>query len=209
MESPLSVVDDLRIVDVHVDPASPAPGEVPTMSPLVLDPTGEGFETYSWWCVGDVCGEGELPPAPFVQANVLVCAPGVCEGPTDLSDPEAWMAELPFEGVSLATRNVPMSGSPDVRLNDHPVWVTEPVLPSEVSPEEEVELVFAASDEQPLVGWLYATEGGVPTPSVDLVEGEGTLTWTAPSTGGTVDVVVVVEDGSGGTNSWRGTVAVR
>lgn len=211
MESPLSVVDDLRVVDVRVDPASPTPGEAPVVEPLVLDAFGDGFETWSWWCVDGACGTEPLSAGAFATVRVLACSPGLCAGPgPDLADPASWLVDLPFEGVSLAERRVPLSPSAEMRLNENPVFSVAPVLPEVAGPGEEVVIDLAASDstDQVLVGWLYATAGGVPEASVTLEAGAGSLTWVAPDDPGEVQVSVIVDDGLGGSVQHSGTVRV-
>lgn len=211
MESPLSIVDDLRVVDLHVEPACPAPGEVPRVDLAVLDGAGTGFDTWSWWCVDGVCGEGPVPEGSFAVVRGLACAPDVCDGPgPDLADPAAWLVDLPFEGVALSERRVPIS-PPGFPLNGNPVFVQAPVWPDEVAVGEValVEVVVEDAADQILVGAVYATAGSIPEATVELVDGRAELTWTAPEQPGSVDLVVVVDDGLGGSVHRRHTVQVR
>ncbi|MCB9671792.1 MAG: hypothetical protein H6734_20105 [Alphaproteobacteria bacterium] len=210
MESPLSVVDDLRVVDMVVDPASPAPGEVLAVQPVVLDGSGTGFETFVWWCVEDACGTDPVAPAPFVTVSALACAPGVCDGPPgDLANPEAWLAGLPFEGVGLTQRRLPVSPSAEARINVAPAWTDLPALPASVGVGEEVQIALSGADDQPLTAWLYVTAGSVPSASVELEAGEGEITWVAPDAAGVVSGVVILDDGAGGTAEASWTVDVR
>ena len=125
--SPLTLVDELRVLGLAVEPASPAPDEAPQIDVLVADPGGEGFQTHTWACVGEVCAICEGGTCAGIGAGerldvwALVCAPGACDGPgADLADPDAWMSELPLVGVSLARRSAPISPSATERINANP-----------------------------------------------------------------------------------------
>jgi hypothetical protein len=212
MSSPLSVVDDLRVLDIRAEPASPAPGEVPEVTPLVFDATGEGFDTWTWWCTADdVCGREPLSPGPFVNVSVLACTPGLCTEPDDLSDPEPGLVSLPFEGVSLARRTFAISPSADVRLNDNPVWTVPPTVPETVAPGETVSIEVGAEDDpsQTLTALPFATVGEVPLAAVELEGGLAVVEWVAPDEAGEVLLAVVIEDGLGGSVQWQGSVVVR
>lgn len=212
MSSPLSIVDDLRVLDIQSEPAAPVVGEVPVLTPLVFDAPESGFEIWTWWCQEETCGEGPVAPgAPFVTLKVLACEPGLCSAPIDLVEPEGALVDLPFEGVSLATRTIGVSPSAEFRLNDNPTWVVEPSLPATVAAEETVllELEVADAADQELQAYLFATVGLVPLASVELEAGVATLEWTAPEEPGRVQLAVVVDDGLGGSAQWQGTVDVQ
>ncbi|MCB9675802.1 MAG: hypothetical protein H6737_11830 [Alphaproteobacteria bacterium] len=208
----LTVVDDLRILNVAVEPASPAPGEVPALDLLVADPLGAGFESWSWWCVDDVCGDGPVPAGPLVSISALACAPGACDGPGELADPASWMADLGIEGVSLVTRTVPQSPSAEARLNDNPVLALASEPPAEVAPLRSAPLTFAMEDavSDGAMAYGYATWGGFRVAAGrPVVDGSVTLEYVAPEEPGEGALFVVVEDGLGGSAVWSGDIVVR
>jgi len=207
----LTLISDLRVLNITVDPASPAVGETPVVEPLVADPAGEGFGSWTWWCVGDTCGDGPLPEGVLAEVYALACEPGACEGPGDLSDPDSWLSDLGIEGVSLALRRVPISPSPEVRLNDNPVLTLDAPLPESVAPSSATLLNFRVDDavtEEP-TAFGFATAGGFAAAEGEpVVDGAVTLELFAPEEAGTVDLYVVVEDGLGGSAVWTGAVTV-
>ena len=84
-----TIVDDLRVLNIVSEPASPAPGEVPELSALVADPAGDGFDSWVWWCVeapdGPTCGDGALPSdlpdttqGGFLTIAAAACLPSLC-----------------------------------------------------------------------------------------------------------------------------------
>ncbi len=58
-----TLVSELRVMAVVVEPPEVAPGESVQITPVVLDPAAEGFETLVWTCtrLGPECLENELP----------------------------------------------------------------------------------------------------------------------------------------------------
>ena len=212
-----TIVDDLRILNIVSEPASPAPGEVPELDVLVADPGGTDFQLWSWWCVETVCGEGALPTdvpssaeGGFATVSALACEPGVCDGPGERSDPDSWLSELGFGGFSFARRTIGISPAPEVRLNDNPGLL--PVgLPDAVPAGQVSELNFqiddALVDEPNAYG--FASAGGFLEAEVGLnEEGVFQLELSAPEEAGEVTVWVVVDDGLGGSASWTGSLVV-
>lgn len=203
MESPLSIVDDLRVVAMVVEPAAPAPGEPFTVEPIVIDANGAGYDTWTWWCVLDQCAEGPLPPLPDelpfpAQLSTYACAPQGCEAPGDPADPDAWLAERPFETTSLTTQAMLQSPDVDTRLNTNPVLSIDG--PERVAPGETAELTALVDDVQfedlRLAG--YASKGSFPEQAWAAEPGEVVVQWTAPEASGEIELVWVLTDGLGG-----------
>ncbi|MEZ4315886.1 MAG: hypothetical protein R3F61_00205 [Myxococcota bacterium] len=208
--SSLTVVEDLRILDLTLEPASPVPGEVPSVDLLVADPTGQGFDTWAWWCTDTSCGDGPVDASPALTVYGLACAPGACEGPGDnLAAPESWVAGLPIEGTSFVRRTVPISGSTANRLNDNPVLAPVGTVPEQVGVASRTVLTFAVTDTNADTPLLYgfSTWGGfasaVGTPVVD---GLASLELIAPEEPGEGVLYVVVDDGLGGSAVWTGPI---
>lgn len=209
--TPLSVVEELRVLAIAVEPASPAPGEVPVVSLLVADPLDEGYTTWVWWCAVDVCGEGPVPEVGALTVWALACAPGACDGPgDDLADPSVWMPSLPSARVSLARRTVLVSPSAEQRLNANPVIEPAGAVPTEAPVGLPIALRFQVTDldvgEPAAFG--FATSGGFSMGS-GYAEGVAELEFLAPEEPGPVDLWVVVDDGLGGTAWWTGRIDAR
>ena len=209
-ESPLSIIDDLRIVALITEPASPAPDE-PFLTRIETFDGGAEVESWSWWCALEGgCGTGPVPPleTPVFQVVGYVCAPLGCEGPGALDDVDSWLMDRPFETVSLARSFVAQSPSPAIRLNENPeLTVTGP---TEVDAGETLVLEASIADvtvEEPRV-FGYAAVGSFPEAFVFLTEGPATITWVAPDAAGSVELVLVVDDGFGGQDVVRWPVEV-
>ncbi len=221
MDTDATVVQGLRVLNVVSEPASPAPGETPVIDALVADPEGVGFDLWSWWCIDDQCGEGPIPDTLEVNLSddtiqtatvaALACEPGRCDGPGERSDPDSWLADLGFEGVSFARRTIGISPSETLRLNDNPVLL--PVGLDEFVPAGEVTLLSfqiddALVDEPAAFG--FASAGGFLDAQVPLnEEGVFQLELSAPTQSGPITVWVMVDDGLGGSASWTGELEVR
>lgn len=210
-ESPLSIIDDLRIVALITEPASPAPEE-PFLTRIETFDGGAEVESWTWWCAFDgSCGEGPVPPLeiPVLQVYGFVCAPLGCEGPGDLADPDAWLVDRPFETVSLARSSLAQSPSPGFRLNENPLLAVDG--PNEVAAGAELVLntsVVDATVDQPRV-YGYAALGSFPQAFVDVTEGSAPLIWVAPDEPGSFELVIVADDGFGGQDVVRWPVEVR
>jgi hypothetical protein len=216
-----TIVDGLRVLNIASEPASPAPGEVLVLDALVADPAGEGFDSWVWWCVeasdGPVCGDGALPAdvpdttqGGFLTLSAAACVPGRCADGPEREDPDAWLAEQGFDGVTYARRTVGISPSPEARLNDNPA-ILPVVLPEVVTAGEVAEISFqiddALVDEPEAYG--FASAGGFLQESVPLnEEGVFRLELSAPEEAGPVTIWVAVDDGLGGTASFVGSVSV-
>lgn len=204
--SPLTLVDELRVLAIRLEPASPAPGEIPDVDVLIADPTDGGHTTHTWWCVQDDCGTGPVPDGESLVVWALACAPGACEGPgDDLADPDTWMADLPIAGVSLARRTAPISPSAAERINANPrIGPLAPGVLESVGVDATVPLDVPVTDAD--VGpegaavFGFATAGGFRQPVAPVVDGVARLDLLAPSAAGPFDVILIADDGFGGTD---------
>jgi hypothetical protein len=251
-----TLIDDLRVVGVVLEPPEASPGDVMEIEITLSDPGENGAEVLFWTCTdlsfsGDCIesgfdspwavsvpiedGRGALswpvpPSTQFifdkgvprfpVSFRVLACEVGLCplveaslsgdaDAVEDLSDPTETLRELPFEGVSYATRLAWLSGQPRDAHNTNPV-----VSPSFVSEDlveriNGVEMVFSVEDEQDVLVYGYAEQGGFSRPETPVRDGEVTVTWFPPENGakGDVPVYVAFEDGEGGSALWTGVIA--
>jgi len=206
--SPLTTVTDVRVLNLRVEPASPVPGEVPTVELLVVDPDDPSPARWSWWCQEDACDPEVVPDGSVATVFGFACTD--CEGPGPLGAWRSWMQDLPFEDVNLAQRQVPLSTDPTQRLNENPSLVLQEALPARVIPEETLQLVFALDDATVLDprAYGYATLGAFDAPDGAPFDDEAVLTWTAPETAGTAALYVVAEDGLGGSAVWQGAIEV-
>ncbi len=165
-------------------------------------------------------------PLPLVGHWTLACVPGLCPvfdlaraDDTEalreaLSDPTAWLAELPFEGVSLSLRTLYLSTREDGERLENPTVTCEPEG-GELTATAGDSLLFtcAVSGDFELEAglWGYTTAGGwgldfTPLTSAETVQD---YRWFAPEEGGsTVPIWVVIIDGRGGVGLWSGAVAV-
>ena len=215
-----TLLTDLRVVAAVAEPPEVAPGEETTIEVTVADPSGAGAEVLVWTPAGRFAGDlvdqrvtGTLPVSDEVGAAplwVLACEPGLCpmirdEG-FDLSDPDEWIAELPMEGVSLATRAFPVSR--ERTRNANPVVTVTGDLASSAGAEVELDVDVVDEDETTVV-FGYTTGGGFGMASFPVVGGASILTWYAPEEEGPVDLFVVVQDDRGGAAVWRGEATVR
>jgi hypothetical protein len=167
-----------------------------------------------------------LPPdagsQPVVQWT-LACRPGLCpvidaaaaappagsaawhEVVDLLAAPGGMMRELPLTGVSLAVKTMLVSSRPQVERTRNP----------SIELRTDDELVVTAGDVLDLsfdVGdgtvHAYTTAGAFTDPTFGA-RGETIVRWYTPSLPGAVDLVVVIEDGVGGTGVWRAIATVR
>lgn len=127
----------------------------------------------------------------------------------DLADPAAWLAGLPFDGVSLARRSIVVSNRPAEERNTNPVLTVEP--PAAFSPDVAVDVVVEAEDAEgdAITVAPYTTAGGFGTILQLLVEAQpSTLPLYGPADGDSVRIYVTATDGVGGSASWSGDVPV-
>ena len=164
-------------------------------------------------------------PLPLVSRWALACEPGVCPFLEDLNDnlseplsedltamlqdPTLLLEGLPFEGVSLAYRqlNVSMRQSPDI----NPSISCEEV--SEAEPLETVEFLCGLSGnfDKGAAVWGYTTAGAWIGDSVSLSAGDSEISYSlqAPEDTGEVSLWLVIVDGGVGTEVWSSTLTVR
>jgi len=172
-------------------------------------------------------------PVPLVQIWTLACEPGLCpvidaalaapaagsEGAARLQEwltsPTEFLAELPFEGVSLGLRtlNVSTRGvderatNPAVDCAVRQGFTSSPeaegVVPYECELSGELGEVAAA--------WGYTTAGGWGGASVPLLPGDTAFAydWFAPDEPTAVDAWVIVTDGAGGVGIFETGMEVR
>ena len=187
----------------------------------------EGTNTWTATLDGDeVTAAATVPEAlaPFAGAEplratvlwALACEPGLCppvEDPAawDLSDPGAWLVDLPLEGVSLAFSTFAVSSRETRAAN--PVLAHEGPEPIVAGPGATVELPFSASLDAPATAdtllFGFATAGGFG--QIEWVVGDdGAVapTWYAPEEPGSARLYVVLQDGEGGVDWWVGEAEV-
>lgn len=168
----------------------------------------------------------EVPSRP-TSVWTLACEPGLCpfidrfrdgldagvvsdDLAADLTDPDRWMAALPFSGVSLTRRSLWVSlNAPEAR-NNNPVLSVE--LPATLTADEPVDVLVSAEDPDgdPLQIFPYATAGGFGLPQIPL-DGEPSAPvalYGPADADGNVRVYVTVTDERGGTASWAGSLPV-
>lgn len=168
-------------------------------------------------------------PELSVGVWTLACAPGLCPLiedvrtalstgeidealAADLADPDRWMADLPFRGVSLARRSVVVSLRPEEEQNHNPTIAVE--LPASVATEEEAEFAIQVVDNDPdpdeqLLAFPFTTAGGFAEAGLLLgADGSSTVAFYGAETAGIAKVYVLTDDNSGGTATWRGTIEV-
>jgi hypothetical protein len=162
----------------------------------------------------------ETGPMSSTQVWTLTCVTGLCpviedargldgltEWPEDLhgelADPLDWMVDLPMTGVSLAYQllTTSLSDTP----HENPTLEADPTNPTELELGQQFELSFELTGEFSEQAQLYnyASAGGFET-LITYVQGVGTVvvTGTAPKSGDTVRVWIVLGDGSGGIAIW-------
>ena len=250
-----TLIDDLRVVGLVLEPPEAAPGETIRIDVTVADPSGQGADVLFWTCTdltfsgecieggfdgpwavpvtltqGEGTAEWLVPPSTQyafdkgvsrfpVEFRALACEPGLCPLVDDalagdsravagLTDPSDSLRELPFEGVSYAKRFGWLSGQPVSAHNQNPV-VTPQFDPTDVVQRQNgVELAFAVEDEQDVLVYGYAEQGGFERPETPVREGKVTLTWFPPEGGakGEVKAYVAFEDGEGGSALWSGLI---
>lgn len=156
-------------------------------------------------------------PLRATQLWALACEPGLCpqvEEPEawDLSDPSAWLADLPMSGVSLGLNLMAISTREDRLANPELALAT--AQPLEIDAGGVLNLAFdvllhsATTDEAYAFG--YATAGGFELTEYAVGDdGEVSLAWYAPEEPSTAELYVVVNDGEGGVGVWTGQAQVR
>jgi hypothetical protein len=186
--APETVIDELRLVTVVAEPPEVRPGEVYALDVVVADPVGDGFELQVFQCGAAGCALQD-PAAVVAEAGVqwtFACAPGLCD-PTeaDLADPVAWLAELPLEGVSAASRAVRVAETPALA---NPVITSAPT-----SPGRRLSFVVPGAT----IAYGQATSGGFARASVDVAsDGSVTLERIPGEQAGTAWVVFEGEPGA-------------
>jgi hypothetical protein len=155
-------------------------------------------------------------PLRAVQLWALACEPGLCPQVADpqawdLSDPTAWLEELPMTGVSLAFDRMAISSRED-GLENPTVQLLSPE-PSSVAPGELVELRFGVQLDVPAnadsFAYGYTTAGGFDATEYAIGDsGEIGMGWYAPDEPTTARLYVVAQDGVGGVAVWVGEVVV-
>jgi hypothetical protein len=162
----------------------------------------------------------ETGPMSGTQVWTLTCLTGLCpviddargldgltEWPEDLHgelvDPLDWMVDLPMTGVSLAYQllTTSLSDTP----HENPSLEADSANPTELVRGEQFDLSFELTGEFSEQAQLsnYASAGGFET-HITYVQGNGTVvvTGTAPKSGDTVRVWIVLGDGYGGIAVW-------
>ncbi len=165
-------------------------------------------------------------PLPLVSHWTLACIPGACpifdtvrDDDTDalrddLAEPTTWLAELPFEGVSLSLRTISLSTRSEAeRLVNPTVTCTPQTGEMSVAAGEPLMFDCDVTGDFDLEGglWGYTTAGGWGLDFTPLTAEETTqeYKWFAPDDGGVdVPIWVVIIDGRGGVGLWSGSVAV-
>jgi hypothetical protein len=162
----------------------------------------------------------------LIPTWTLACEPGLCplfeqikNNPTSvssawegiaaqLSNPFEWLAELPKEGVSLATRSVVISSRPEASRNQNPVVVRSNQEDITVAIEGSTKLSFEVNDDDPLITvWGYTSRGGFESTQEEFPIGTFEQTLFAPidpEMTGPGTLYIVAEDGKGGTGVWSG-----
>jgi len=251
-----TLIDDLRVVGLVLEPPEASPGDVIEISVTISDPGENGADVLFWTCTdltfsGDCVessigapwavpvlledGRGSVswpvpPSTQFifdegvpqfpVSFRALACEEGLCplldaalagesaamEG---LSDPSDELRDLPFEGVSYATRFGLLSGQPRDAHNVNPTVTADFEAEELVERANGVEMRFLVEDEQDVLVYGYAEQGGFSRPETPVRDGEVTVTWFPPEKGakGDVPVYVAFEDGQGGSALWTGVIA--
>jgi hypothetical protein len=155
----------------------------------------------------------ELPTLP-VPTWALACPPGVCPliedarealgagaVPEDLAArlaaPEAELASLGFEEVSLARASLWVTSLPESERN------RAPVLQGVEIDGDQLIVTAEDPDGDDLQAWPYATAGAFERPQVPL--GSDPLVYYPPDDGGSARLYVVVDDSRGGQALWRGS----
>jgi hypothetical protein len=219
--NPETLVDDLQVIAAVAEPPTVAEDTPWTLTVHVADPQTRGAQVLVWSCDPEgVCDTQLLPPEDEIASTELVglggtsmwllaCAPDICDltdVPTaDLLNPLDWMTRLPFDGVSLALREVRLA-DPELAVpatNPELAKVPADDWSSNMAPGDSTDLVFSAPGAAR--AWGYSTDGGFRTPVEDIAsDGSVTLTWIAPETEVEARLYVVFEDDDGGTTVWRG-----
>jgi hypothetical protein len=168
-----------------------------------LLPPDAAAQPLAWWTLA--CRPGLCPVIDAVEAAPAPGSAAWDDLVLDLAAPGAWLRDLPMEGVSLAVKTLLVSQRPASERNRNPVLEREDDEPIEVAPDEIVDLAFDVDEGavHPL-----ASAGAFSAPAFGA-QGETRVRWYAPSLPGTVDLLVVAEDGVGGTGVWRHAATVR
>jgi hypothetical protein len=156
-------------------------------------------------------------PLRATQLWALACEPGLCpqvDDPDawDLSDPSAWLADLPMSGVSLGSNLLAISTRDDRLVN--PELTLAGDGPLEAAPGGQLAIDFAVTLGTPAneatFAFGYATAGGFGATEYAIGDsGEVSLDWYAPDEPSEVTLWVVVNDGAGGVGVWSELVPVR
>lgn len=167
--------------------------------------------------VGYVLG-GNVRVTTFV-AWALACRPGACPLIEQVAaDPapgtETWeqvTAALAaprdiVEGrglteASLAYRRLTLSIRSFEERNHNPILTFLGRLPLEVPTDSTVVLPFDVFDASR--AWNYASTGGFSDDAYGVTTGALSASWTAPAQVGSVSMLVIVDDGVGGSAVWR------
>jgi hypothetical protein len=170
----------------------------PALSP-VLDETGPMSSTQIWTLT---CLPGSCPVIDDARG-----LDGLAEWPealhSDLANPVDWMADLPMAGVSLAYQllTTSLSDTP----HENPSLEPDSNNPTELVRGKKFKLKFELNGEFSELAQLYnyASAGGFET-HITYVQGSGpvVVTGTAPKSGDTVRIWVVLGDGYGGKAVW-------
>ena len=162
----------------------------------------------------------------------LACAPGLCPiidearerlevGAStaaleaDLAHPDTWLAELPWDGLHLATHTYRASTAAEGERNANPVY--EPRYPGgtdeqlEIGPGETLNVSFWSGDLNGDNVRVYAstTAGSFPDPDTEVDDNAARLLYVAPDQPQEGDIYVVFEDGRGGEALYRQHVVVQ
>lgn len=228
--APETTLSDVRVVALDADAPEVAPGDAIVFDALVADPLGGGTQLALWtdWGLGgpitQVVGVPEderftttiTAPATLEASTVdvwaLACRDALCDVLGDIDanvEPPTLLADLPFEGVSLARRSIVVSNRPAEERNTNPVLTVAP--PAAFSPDVAVDVVVEAEDAEgdAITVAPYATAGGFGTILQLLVDAEpSALPLYGPADGDSVRIYVTATDGQGGSASWSGDVVV-
>ena len=226
-----TLVSELRVMSIVPEAPELHPGDTTTAAVRIFDPLAAGGEVWVWTCspVDGAClgdppvptpipvGDGQLVatlttspylpatdvPQPLALVWALACAPGLCDAffddPTGLADPLARVKTIPIAGTSLAFRGLSFSTlSPPSEVN--------PTLTGPAAASDGQRLAFTVVGADAGTAYAYTTAGLFDDTSAPVVGGAFTFTWTAPSPVVPADLLVVVDDGSGGEATWETTV---
>ena len=172
--------------------------------------------------------ERPLLPVPMYT---LACAPGLCSLFDDvraapepgtpawkalsasLADPLTLLADLPFEGVALASQSLIVTSLPPEQRNQNPILSieqTEPIVATTAA-DDSAPLDFDITDTEEVTLYGFTTLGGFGPASVDAFGGTASLSWFPgpdAEAGDTGTVWAVAVDARGGSAVWQGSVEV-